>query len=106
MITLTQKAATHITSLGAYRRNDATCLRIAVVGGGCSGFQYQLSFDTENEDDQRFESNGIRVIIDRRFIAMLDGIEIDYVESLEGSSFAFNNPNATGGCGCGKSFSC
>ena len=76
-----------------------------VVGGGCSGFQYQLALDDEAAaEDQVFEQNGVRFFVDPRSHLYLDGTEIDYVDDIMGSGFKFNNPNATGSCGCGESF--
>jgi len=106
MITLTERAAIQVKKVQEDTNASDKSLRVAVVGGGCSGLQYQLGFDDKAESDASFESNGITVLIDPQSATSLNGIEIDYAETLEGSSFVFNNPNATGGCGCGKSFSC
>ena len=80
--------------------------RIAVLGGGCSGFQYK--FDLENEplaeDDQLIEKNGARVVVDTTSLELLKGSELDFTQELVGSAFAITNPNATSGCGCGNSF--
>ena len=81
-------------------------LRIAVSGGGCSGFQYGFSFDdTRNEDDLVFERDGVKLLIDQTSIDLMGGAEIDFVEDLVGSSFQVRNPNASSSCGCGNSFS-
>jgi iron-sulfur cluster insertion protein len=83
-----------------------TFLRIAVSGGGCSGFQYGLSFDEErHEDDVVFEKDGVAVVVDEVSLSLLDGAEIDFVEDLMGASFQIRNPNAASSCGCGNSFS-
>ena len=86
-------------------RTDAK-LRVEVVGGGCSGFQYSLSFeDTVRPDDTVLEQNGVRVLIDATSAQYLRGTIIDYVSGLHGAGFKFINPNATRTCGCGSSFS-
>ena len=85
---------------------DTKTLRVAVKGGGCSGFQYIFHIvDNANENDQIFQKEESRVIIDNTSLQFLEGAEIDYCEELIGSSFKINNPNATSSCGCGTSFS-
>jgi iron-sulfur cluster assembly accessory protein len=80
-------------------------LRIGVLPGGCSGFQYGLNIEDEaGEDDMVLESEGIRLFVDPFSLQYLTGVEIDYVSTFQGSGFTFNNPNASGGCGCGSSF--
>jgi len=80
-------------------------LRVAVLPGGCSGFQYGLNIEDEpQDDDEVLESNGIKLFVDQFSGQYLDGVEIDYVTTMMGSGFTFKNPNATGGCGCGSSF--
>ena len=80
-------------------------LRVAVLPGGCSGFQYGLNIEDEpQEDDEVQEVEGIRVFVDPFSAQYLNGVEIDYVTTMMGSGFTFNNPNASGGCGCGSSF--
>ena len=80
-------------------------LRVAVLPGGCSGFQYGLNIeDAPEADDEIFEQAGVRVFVDPFSAQYLDGVEIDYVSSMMGSGFSFRNPNASGGCGCGSSF--
>ncbi len=105
MISLTENAAEQIQKV----QNEANALeqylRIDVVDGGCSGHQYRLGFDKPHEGDEQFESHGVSVLVNKTSAEILDGVEIDYVENLEGSTFTFKNPHATGGCGCGKSFS-
>ena len=84
---------------------ESAGLRVAVLPGGCSGFQYGLNIEDEpQEDDEVLESNGLRVFVDPFSGQYLDGVEIDYVTTMMGSGFTFNNPNAVGGCGCGSSF--
>jgi iron-sulfur cluster assembly accessory protein len=80
-------------------------LRVSVLPGGCSGFKYSLNIEERPlEDDMVAEINGVRVFVDGFSAQYLAGITIDYVSSMQGSGFTFNNPNATGGCGCGSSF--
>ena len=81
-------------------------LRLGIQGGGCSGMSYFMDFDKEKEDDKVFthEGEGVKVLVDPRSAIYLSGSILDYNEGLMGSGFAIKNPNATGGCGCGKSF--
>lgn len=80
-------------------------LRVAVLPGGCSGFQYGLNIeDGPESDDEVLEIQGLRVFVDPFSAQYLEGVEIDYVSTMMGSGFTFKNPNATGGCGCGSSF--
>src|ERR687887_913645 len=81
-----------------------TGLRVAVRGGGCSGFQYALAFDEQREGDHVFEQHEIRLLIDSQSLPFVDGSEVDYVEGLQGAGFAVNNPNVVAACGCGSSF--
>jgi iron-sulfur cluster assembly accessory protein len=84
---------------------ESAGLRVGVLPGGCSGFQYGLNIEDEaGEDDMILESNGLRLFVDPFSLQYLQGVEIDYVTTFQGSGFTFNNPNATGGCGCGSSF--
>ena len=81
-------------------------MRVAVLGGGCSGFQYDFSFDEQHgEDDLVIERDGALVVIDSTSLELLKGSELDYVEEMVGSSFQVKNPNASSSCGCGNSFS-
>ncbi|MGH9448170.1 MAG: HesB/IscA family protein [Terriglobia bacterium] len=80
-------------------------LRLAVVGGGCSGFSYQMNFETEtNPIDKTFDFAGLKVFVDQASLMYLRGTKVDYVESLTGSGFKFENPNVKSTCGCGSSF--
>jgi iron-sulfur cluster assembly accessory protein len=80
-------------------------LRVGVLPGGCSGFQYGLNIEDEPaEDDLVVDSNGLKLFVDPFSMQYLSGVEIDYVTTFQGSGFTFNNPNASGGCGCGSSF--
>ena len=86
--------------------NSNLKLRVFVQGGGCSGFQYGFSFDENvNDGDHEIEKNGVTMVVDPMSYEYLAGAEVDYKESLEGSMFVINNPNATSTCGCGSSFS-
>ncbi len=106
MITLTPGAIAKVKSiLGEYE--EETGLRIAVVGGGCSGFQYQMTLDkSQREDDRVLDMDGLKVFVDAQSMLYLDGTHVDYVESQSGSGFKFENPNASDSCGCGESFEC
>jgi len=106
MITLTEKAATKVREIRSNENLGEQGLRVRVVGGGCSGFSYDLYFEEETTDlDQIFESEGIKIYIDMMSSQYLEGTEIDYVENLHGAGFKFLNPKSTGTCGCGSSFS-
>ncbi len=84
---------------------EASGLRVAVLPGGCSGFQYGLNIeDTPESDDEIFELQGLKIFVDPFSAQYLEGVEIDYTTSFMGSGFTFRNPQATGGCGCGSSF--
>lgn len=104
-LTLTDAAAMRILSINA--ENGATqMLRIAVQGGGCSGFQYTFLMDDQVlSDDKTFERNGAVIIIDETSLDLLNGAIIDFQDDLSASMFVIKNPNATSGCGCGNSFS-
>ena len=80
-------------------------LRIAVIGGGCSGFQYQLNFDSEKEGDRVAKFDEVRVLVDEISFPYIAGVTLDYVEGLHGAGFKFDNPRASRTCGCGSSFS-
>ncbi len=105
-ITLSERAARRIALLIADGDESGTMLRVTVSGGGCSGFQYGFSLETEREpDDIAVERNGIIALIDRVSADYMAGSEIDYVEDLIGAAFQVRNPNAVSSCGCGTSFS-
>ena len=104
-ITLTDKAAAKINELLADQPEGADqALRVAVRGGGCSGFQYALAFDKKRDDDHVFEHNGVAVIVDKVSMQFVFGSEVDFVDGLQGAGFAVNNPNVVAACGCGSSF--
>ena len=104
-VSLSANAAKQINAIMAKQGVDKY-LRVAVEGGGCSGFQYKFDFaDTPNDDDLVLERDGAKVVIDDMSLEFLAGSEIDYTNELIGSAFKIHNPNATAGCGCGTSFS-
>ena len=105
-ITLTANAVKTVEGfLEEHGAGDEAGLRVAVLPGGCSGFQYGLNIeDAPEEDDEILEISGVRVFVDEFSVQYLEGIEIDYVTGMMGSGFSFKNPNAAGGCGCGSSF--
>jgi iron-sulfur cluster insertion protein len=106
MITITEKAAGKVKEIAQAESLDGQGLRLRVVGGGCSGFSYDLYFEDKlGEMDEEFESNGVKLYVDPMSFQYLEGVEIDYVEGLHGAGFKFNNPNSKGSCGCGSSFS-
>ena len=105
-ITVTDSAVRRIAALRQQEAAEGAFLRIAVSGGGCSGFQYGLSFDDQqNPDDFIFEKDGVAVVVDDVSLDLLNGSEVDFVEDLMGASFQIKNPNAASSCGCGNSFS-
>src|SRR3981189_3014843 len=102
---VTDSAAKRIAFL-ASKEAKPVMMRVAVLGGGCSGFQYNFSFeDQRNEDDLVIERDGAAVLVDSTSLELLKGSQLDYVEEMVGASFQVNNPNATSSCGCGNSFS-
>jgi iron-sulfur cluster assembly accessory protein len=104
-ITLTDKAAEKIGELlGGQGDSQDQALRVAVRGGGCSGFQYALAFDRAKDDDNVFEVDGVAVVVDKVSMQFVFGSEVDYVEGLQGAGFQVNNPNVVAACGCGSSF--
>ena len=105
-IVLTDKAAGKIAELlGSQEEgSEGQALRVAVRGGGCSGFQYALAFDRAKDDDHIFEVDGVSVLVDKVSMQFVFGSEVDYVEGLQGAGFQVNNPNVVAACGCGSSF--
>jgi len=100
--TAVSKVQSFIEEQGA---SDAAGLRVAVLPGGCSGFQYGLNIeDAPESDDVVFDLAGVKIFVDPFSVQYLSGVEIDYVTSMMGAGFTFSNPNASGGCGCGSSF--
>src|SRR4051795_9914468 len=104
-IALTDKAAGKIKELLGEQEDGAEqALRVAVRGGGCSGFQYALAFDAPKDDDHRFETDGVAVVVDKTSLQFVLGSEGDWGDGLPGRGFAVNNPNGEAACGCGSSF--
>ena len=106
LITLTEAAAVKVKQLMAEEpEGEATVLRVAIQGGGCSGFQYGLGFDRgSQEGDYEVSLHGVPVVVDPFSAPYLKGAEIDYVDSIQSAGFAISNPNASSSCGCGHSF--
>ena len=107
IIEVTETAGERISQLLADDgKGDTHGLRMKVIGGGCSGLQYQLSFDDRIKDtDNDFEASGVRLIVDEKSALYLVGCRLDFVDSLQESGFKIDNPNASNTCGCGQSFS-
>ena len=112
-VSLTDTAAEKIKDLLAANEGAETggqpepahqALRVAVRGGGCSGFQYALALDQPKEDDHVFEHQGVSVVVDKVSMQFVFGSEVDYVDGLQGAGFTVNNPNVVAACGCGSSF--
>ncbi|MEX2262379.1 MAG: iron-sulfur cluster assembly accessory protein [Bryobacteraceae bacterium] len=106
MLTLTEKAVDKVKEILDSQDPKPAGLRIAVVGGGCSGFSYSMAFENQpNMLDKTYKFSELQVFVDQASLLYLDGAEVDYVESLEGAGFKFNNPQVKSTCGCGSSFS-
>ncbi len=105
LIRLSRLAAEKVREFMAAEKLPEASLRVSVLPGGCSGFEYGLEIEEESlEDDFAFEQHGVRILVDPFSAQYLDGVAIDYQSSFQGSGFTFQNPNATGSCGCGSSF--
>jgi len=103
---LSESAVKQLSSLIEAEGNNDQMLRITVNGGGCSGFTYSFDFDDKsNDDDKTFETDGVKVVVDVASLEFIDGAVLNFVESLGGTHFTLENPNATSSCGCGSSFS-
>src|SRR5512133_2262770 len=106
MVQMTEKAIGKVREIMSSQDPAPQGLRIAVVGGGCSGFSYSMAFEnTPNMLDKTYNFEGLKVFVDQASMMYLDGAEVDYVETFEGSGFKFSNPNVKSTCGCGSSFS-
>jgi len=103
-IKITDSAAGKLKELLASQQDTGQALRVAVRGGGCSGFQYALALDQRKEDDHVFEDQGVSVLVDKVSMQFVFGSQVDYVEGLQGAGFQVNNPNVVAACGCGSSF--
>jgi iron-sulfur cluster assembly accessory protein len=104
MVNLTPKAIEKVKEIMGQQTPVPAGLRVAVVGGGCSGFSYSMQFDNGTAQDKTFDFTDLKVFVDPMSLMYLDGVEVDYLETLEGSGFKFNNPNVKHTCGCGSSF--
>jgi iron-sulfur cluster assembly accessory protein len=104
VITMTTAAADKVRELLTQENDPSLALRIFVAGGGCSGLQYGMTLDEEQDGDTVLQQEGFRVLLDEMSIGYIDGSEVDYVDSLMGAGFTVNNPNAVSSCGCGHSF--
>jgi len=106
MITLTEKGAEKVQEFLASQGDQPTAagLRVGVRGGGCSGFQYALSFDQKRDGDTLFEDHGITLLVDNASLPYVGGSVIDFVDGLQGAGFKVDNPNVIAACGCGSSF--
>ena len=106
MITLTDNASLKVKELISQEGQDGLMLRVAVRPGGCSGFSYEMFFDSEKDtEDMVAEQGGVPVVVDPSSAQLLSGAVLDYKDGLQGAGFAINNPNAQKTCGCGQSFS-
>jgi iron-sulfur cluster assembly protein/iron-sulfur cluster insertion protein len=106
VITVTESAASKVKSLIEAEGDDALALRVAVRPGGCSGFSYEMFFDSDiATDDIATDVSGVRVVVDPASADLLKGAILDFKDGLQGAGFAIENPNATRSCGCGQSFS-
>ncbi len=106
-LTLTEKAASEVKKIISEQSVESqSMLRIGVTGGGCSGLNYDLRFDTEFDEanDRKLEQHGVTMVVDKKSELFLDGTTVDFYESIEARGFQFNNPNAAKTCGCGQSF--
>jgi iron-sulfur cluster assembly protein len=106
VITFTEKGAQKVQEFLASQSADVQTsgLRVGVRGGGCSGFQYALAFDSERSGDTVFEDHGLRILVDSPSLPYVRGAVVDYVEGLQGAGFKVDNPNVIAACGCGSSF--
>lgn len=103
-VTLAPSAAARVAAIAA-RQNRPPVLRLAVEGGGCSGFQYKFELgDAPEADDLIAETNGVRLLVDAMSLELIAGSTVEYIESLGGAAFRVTNPQAASGCGCGSSF--
>jgi iron-sulfur cluster assembly protein len=105
-VQLTNTAIDKVKEILTQQTPQPAGLRISVVGGGCSGFSYQMNFDDGAKMmDQTYDFDGLKVFVDAASMLYLEGCNVDYIETLEGAGFKFNNPNVKSTCGCGSSFS-
>jgi iron-sulfur cluster assembly accessory protein len=104
IVNMTPAAVDKVRELLAQENDPSLALRVFVAGGGCSGLQYGMTLDEEQEGDTVIPLSGIKILVDEMSMGYIDGSEIDYVDSLMGAGFTVNNPNAVSSCGCGHSF--
>ena len=105
MVQLTERAVGKVKEIMSSQAPSPAGLRISVVGGGCSGFSYSMAFENQPSMlDKTYDYGGLKIFIDQASMLYLEGAEVDYVETLEGSGFKFNNPHVKSTCGCGSSF--
>jgi iron-sulfur cluster assembly accessory protein len=104
ILSITPTAAEKVRELLEQENDPSLALRIFVAGGGCSGLQYGMTLDEEQDGDTTVEQSGIKVLVDEMSLGYINGSQIDYVDSLMGAGFTVNNPNAVSSCGCGHSF--
>ncbi len=106
LLTLTERAIAKVKQFAQSMEGaEGKALRIFVQGGGCSGFQYGFTFDDKHETDTLIEAGDVKVLVDPQSVPHLKNATVDFIEDFRGAGFSVINPNATGGCGCGKSFS-
>ncbi len=104
IVNMTPAAVDKVRELLVQENDPSLALRVFVAGGGCSGLQYGMTLDEEQEGDTVIPLSGIKILVDEMSMGYIDGSEIDYVDSLMGAGFTVNNPNAVSSCGCGHSF--
>lgn len=104
MVTLTDSAAEKLREMIEDRDADENALRIYVKPGGCTGFSYGMALDHENPEDNVYDIKGVRVVVDKSSLELIQGSEVDFVDDFDGQGFRIMNPNATSTCGCGSSF--
>lgn len=105
MVNLTDLALNKVKEVIAEQPEPFAGIRVAIVGGGCSGFQYAMNLERESrEGDRVLELDGVKVFVDEHSLTYLNGTEIDFIETVQGAGFTFKNPNVKGSCGCGESF--
>ncbi|MDE0105299.1 MAG: iron-sulfur cluster assembly accessory protein [Bryobacterales bacterium] len=105
MIQMTDTAVSKVNEILSQQQPKPKGLRLSVVGGGCSGFQYSMAFENNQLPlDKVYNYDGLRVFVDQASLLYLDNCRVDYVETMEGAGFKFDNPNVTSTCGCGSSF--
>ncbi len=105
MMTITDKASDKVRFLQQQEGKAGFALRVKVVGGGCSGYSYNLDFEEKpSEADVVFEDKGVKLVVDPKSLAMVDNSQVDWIDAMTGAGFTIKNPNAKGACGCGSSF--